>query len=77
MIHTSGSGYTYLAEDNRTDRPVYVHRLVAYAHGLLDGLDDPREVHHTDGNPWLNSPENLQAVEHVEHYGHHLHGEAV
>lgn len=76
-LYTAAGGYTYYAEDNSTDRPLYEHRLVAYAHGLIDDLDDPRQVHHLDGCPFLNSPENLLPIGHEEHYAHHLHGEAV
>jgi hypothetical protein len=52
------------------DRVVYLHRLTAYAHGKLDALrfaDDPREVHHLDGDKWNNDPDNLQAREPEDH----------
>lgn len=77
MLYTAGSGYSYVAESGHATRPVYVHRLVAYAHGEIDSLADPREVHHRDGCEWVNSPENLQALDHEVHAQHHLHGEAV
>lgn len=61
-------GYVSLraAADNREFR-LYLHRLTAYAHGDLDGLDDHREVHHRDGDRWNNSPDNLEALEPRDH----------
>lgn len=74
MLDTSGSGYTAVRECWDA-RPVYVHRLVAYAHGVIDSMTDPRHVHHVDsGRHWVNSPENLKAVDPDEHGSHHLNG---
>jgi len=76
-IHTErgserASGYLMVEvppEDHSGTRPRYVavHRLVATAHGLLDGLDDPREVHHLDGCPVHNSVANLDSMDPREH----------
>jgi len=43
------------------------HRLIAYAHGLIDSLDDPREVDHTTGIPWLDYEAGLQALSEWDH----------
>lgn len=57
-LGVSGSGYSeVLGPDGER---VYTHRLVAVAHGLLDGLDDPRDVHH-ERHPWINAPDALAA----------------
>ena len=63
-------------EDGR-DRYVYVHRLAAVAWGILDGLDDPRHVHHVDGINWLNIEENLEARAPDRHADFHLNGGAL
>lgn len=74
-LTTTNDGYA--AIQTHGSRPVYVHRLVAYAHGEIDGLEDDRHVHHRDGCTWVNSPENLEACEHDRHGRHHLHGESL
>ena len=43
-------------------RFVAVHRLAAVAWGRLDGLDDPREIHHADESPGHNADTNLVAL---------------
>lgn len=49
------------------DRYVYLHRLSAYAHGILDSPWDPRHVHHLNGDRWDSRPSNLEAVWPDEH----------
>lgn len=49
------------------DRFVYLHRLTAYAHGLIDDLWAPVDVHHINCDGWDNRPENLEALERWEH----------
>ena len=63
-------------EDGR-DRYVYVHRLAAVAWGILDGLDDPRHVHHVVPIRWYTTEDNIEAVDPPEHGSHHLHGRAL
>lgn len=48
-------------------RFVSVHRLVAFAHGVLDDLGDDLEVHHVDAVPCHNGPANLEALDAQEH----------
>jgi len=62
--HCSKSGMKY----------VIIHRLVAVAHGLLDPTDfTNREIniHHKNGIPWDNRPENLEPINHNKHAKHH------
>lgn len=63
-------------EDGR-ERYVYVHRLAAVAWGILDGLDDPRHVHHVNGVKWFNTEDNLEARQPDRHADHHLNGGAL
>lgn len=53
------------------ERYVYVHRLAAVAWGILDGLDDPRHVHHVNHVKWDNREENLEARLPDEHGRYH------
>lgn len=41
------------------DRFVYLHRLYAYAHGLIDDLWADVDVHHRDCDGWNSMPGNL------------------
>ena len=49
------------------DRYLYLHRLVAYAHGEIDGIAEAMDVHHENGDKWDNRPENLAARPPAEH----------
>lgn len=49
------------------ERYVYTYRLAAVAWGLLDGLDDPRIMHHKNGVPWDDREGNLEAVPPGDH----------
>lgn len=68
--------YEYVYEN--VDGQIYImkiHRLVAYAHGMLDGdelFDYDRIVHHKDRNKWVNSPENLEVLSRTEHGLEHV-----
>ena len=87
IITATGLGHEYVAENRRgsRERPVYVHRLAAVAWGILDGLDDEREVHHEvpeawrsvddtedAGIPWLQAEACLSAHEPAEHARRHI-----
>lgn len=48
-------------------RYVSVHRLAAYAWGILETMDDPREVHHLKEIGWFNAEENLVALPPEDH----------
>jgi len=86
-LQATGLGYEYVAERRRDarERPVYVHRLAAVAWGILDGLDDEREVHHEvpeawrsvdgpddAGIPWLQAEHCLIAEQPAEHARRHI-----
>lgn len=61
----------YAAIQTYGSKPVYVHRLVAFAYGEIDTLAEPVHIHHRDGVTWNNAPENLEAVEPEQHTGRH------
>lgn len=66
------SGYVYLRADGDDvsgvgPRYVAIHRLASLAWGLIDSLDDPREIHHIDGVPTHNAEQNLEALGSDEH----------
>lgn len=78
----TGGGHAYVTDTDphsATERPVYIHRLAAVAWGVLDGLDDPRHVHHdltewvgddapeTAGVPWLTA-ESVLTAERPDHH---------
>lgn len=88
-IESTGLGHEYVSETGPRDgeRPVYIHRLAAVAWGLLDGLDDPRHVHHAvpvewlddadtraAGIPWLTTESTLIAEDPSEHAPRHHFG---
>lgn len=70
----SGDGYRMLSDGRPGDATgwVYEHRLTAYAWGLLDGLDDDRQIHHVDHAPAHSAEDNLVAVGLERHAEYHL-----
>lgn len=58
----TGDGYEWVGRSGQETKPVYIHRLVAYAHGEIDSLSDGRHVHHRISEPSCNWSENLQAL---------------
>jgi transcriptional regulator with XRE-family HTH domain len=70
---TLPSGYEYWASKegaDRTNRIVYVHRLLAVAEHGFDAAAE-REVHHCNGIPWDNRPENIDLLSKSDHGRHH------
>lgn len=53
--------------DGERDHYLYLHRLTAYAHGLINDLWAPVDVHHVDCDGWNNDPLNLEAIPRHEH----------
>ena len=61
---------------HQKDRYLYLHRLTAYAHEIINDLWAPEEVHHLDHDRWNSRPENLEARDPVRHADYHLNGGA-
>ena len=70
-IHMMSDGYMHWKSYHRgSQETAFVHRLVAVAeHGVdaVAGMD----VHHKNGVPWDNRPENLEVLSHAEHTRKH------
>lgn len=68
-IYTDGRGYEEIRPRGRegAGEGVGHHRVLAYAWGIIDGLDDPREVDHICECRFLNIERNLQALDGDEH----------
>jgi len=72
-LRTLPSGYEYWASkegEDRTNLIVYVHRLLAIAEHGFDAVADV-DVHHCNGVPWDNRPENIELMDKAEHAQHH------
>jgi len=75
--HGEGVGNAYEKVENTHNgdtQIVYIHRLMAYAHGELsfEELCDPEVVvHHKSGHGLDNRPENLEIMGNIEHHTHH------
>ena len=67
-FRTMRSGYERWHAYNRRDGQdsYYVHRLVAVAEWGVDAIRG-RDVHHKNGIPWDNRPENLEVLTRKEH----------
>jgi hypothetical protein len=75
LTHT-GEGYEYVrCRAGNDDATVYIHRLTYVSEHGLDALPADWHVHHRKPIPWLNTPENLVAVDPDDHGRHHLFGE--
>jgi hypothetical protein len=74
-ILVSDEGYRYLAVGHPSDEDVVVvpeHRLAAVAWGLLEGLDDEREIHHIDRSKTHTAESNLAAFTRDNHIEQHV-----
>jgi hypothetical protein len=58
------NGYKFIRHEGQT---VAHHRLIAYAYGMIDSLDDPREVDHIDTQPGIDYEAGLQALSERDH----------
>ena len=71
-IHQHRDGHLRITRNNRlTDsvRQQFCHRVIAEYHGI-----EGEVIHHLDGDPTNNLPENLEATTHLEHNKEHYAG---
>lgn len=64
----AGSGSPVISYNRKNYRAT---RLLAVALGILDSLDDPREIHHTCLHEWCMRPDHWEALSHSEHMRKH------
>ena len=69
--------YSFGSTSANTRKQIYAHRLVAYCYGILDSLDDPRDVDHFDRVKTNNEPSNLRAVSRSENELHKRHSKGM
>tara|TARA_R110000822_G_scaffold78584_3_gene188288 strand:+ start:1764 stop:2237 length:474 start_codon:yes stop_codon:yes gene_type:complete len=62
----TNNGYLRLRLDNKGHKQYLVHRIVAFAHGLITDIDAPILIDHHDRNPLNNKLENLRTATHRE-----------
>lgn len=68
-LYTTGNGYEEIREPGRdgASNGIKHHRLLAYAWGQIDDLQDPREIDHVTEVRWFNTEDNLRPLGKVEH----------
>ena len=77
-LHSTGEGYEYVRDRSHDDdATVYIHRLTFVAEHGLDALPSDWHVHHEIPIPWLNTPDNLEAVDPDQHARYHLQNEPI
>lgn len=71
-FRTTHDGYEIASSqiDGQT-RKVFIHRLIMVANCGFEALEN-RHVHHKNGIPWDNRPENLTALTPSEHQAIHI-----
>lgn len=70
---TDSTGYECWSTDHDGESMyVYVHRLLAVSEYGLESVAD-RHIHHKNGVPWDNRPENIEPVSPEEHAKEHHH----
>ena len=71
QLRTLPSGYEYWgARIEGVMRILYVHRLLAISESGVDAVAE-NDVHHKNGIPWDNRPENIEILDPAEHRGMH------
>jgi hypothetical protein len=67
-LRTTTLGYeAWDASTNNETIVCYVHRLLAVAEGGLGAIDKDTEIHHKNGVPWDNRPENIETLNTSDH----------
>ena len=69
VLHPQVNDHGYLVlstKINGRKRMCGVHRFEALAFGLIDDIDDPRDVDHKNGNKLDNDLDNLQSISHKD-----------
>jgi transposase len=69
-FYTEKRGYEIWSEGNKGPE-IYVHRLLAVSEYGFEALKD-KQVHHRNGVPWDNRPENIEPIGNSDHQK--LHG---
>ena len=64
-LHSNGYAMHTFTDGERT-HAIYLHRLIAFG-----TEDDPREIHHINGDRLDNRRRNLMVVTHAEHMALH------
>jgi hypothetical protein len=67
---SSSNLYAYVTTPSEGQR-VLVHRLVAVAEYGFEAVAEADIVHHKDGNPWVNSRDNVAPMSSQDHTQHH------
>jgi len=63
----------YSSNDGSEQERLYHHRLLAVAEYGFDAVCG-MDVHHRNGIPWDNRPENIELMTRAEHTKHHSNG---
>lgn len=72
FVHADAYGYETIKHSvNNTTKNFKIHRLVAMAHYGIEEVKDCI-VHHENGVPWDNRPENLELMTQSEHMKQHV-----
>ena len=67
-LRISTLGYEVWDVSNSDEKIIcYVHRLLAVAEDGLDEVNKDTEIHHKNGIPWDNRPENIETLNKEDH----------
>lgn len=68
-LYTTGNGYEEIRPPGRegASEGIKHHRLLAYAWGKIDSLDDPQEIDHQNCCRWANMEGNLEPESPEDH----------
>jgi hypothetical protein len=77
-LDTVGKGYTIVYPAENPEKRCYVHKLSAVAKYGFEQVCEAEQIHHIDGNKWVNNPENLQPMSLKRHSDvHELGGDTI